>query len=193
MLDLLLFGVALAMAAVLLRPALRDLPMWRATVTPLASIIGSGFLIAGPLLAHIVGPWAPVAMLGILVAAFSIGSIIRFNIAHGESLLARSDCPVAVRKLQQASNLALALAYVVSVAFYVRLLASFVLRFTAVRDSVVENGLTTAVLLSMASVRWLQGLGGLQYSGTNNGSVNPNGVVKTLAHTMARRCAGKAA
>jgi hypothetical protein len=25
---------------------------WRATVTPLASIIGSGFLVAGPILAH---------------------------------------------------------------------------------------------------------------------------------------------
>ncbi len=35
-------------------------------------------------------------------------------------------------------------------------------------------------------------LGGDQYSGTNSGSVSPNGVVNTLAHHIARRCAGNA-
>ena len=35
-------------------------------------------------------------------------------------------------------------------------------------------------------------LGGFQYSGTNNGSVSPNGVVKTLAQSMDLRCEGTA-
>jgi len=37
---------------------LRNSFQWRATVTPLASIIGSGFLIVAPLLHSILGKWA---------------------------------------------------------------------------------------------------------------------------------------
>lgn len=41
--------VALSIAAaVLFRPAVANNPIWRATVTPLASIIGSGFLVLAP-------------------------------------------------------------------------------------------------------------------------------------------------
>jgi len=34
-------------------------------------------------------------------------------------------------------------------------------------------------------------LGGLQYSGTNSGSVSPIGMVNTLDHSMARRYRGR--
>ncbi|MEZ5660666.1 MAG: hypothetical protein R3E83_19815 [Burkholderiaceae bacterium] len=50
MIDLLLPEVALMAAAVMFLPAMRHSRLWRATVTPLASIIGSGFLISEPLL-----------------------------------------------------------------------------------------------------------------------------------------------
>jgi hypothetical protein len=161
-LNVTLLAVALLAVLPLFHSAVRDAPLWRATVTPLASIIGSGFLIAGPLLTHIVGAWAPMAMLGILAVAFWIGAIIRFNIVHAEALLARSDAPVHLVTLQRVSDLTLALAYVVSVAFYVRLLASFVLGAGSGEDAVLANTLTTAVLLSIAMVGWLRGLGGLE-------------------------------
>lgn len=47
-------GVALAVVVALFLPRVRNAILWRATVTPLASIIGSGFLISGPLLSHVV-------------------------------------------------------------------------------------------------------------------------------------------
>ena len=39
-----------AITALLFAPRLTASPIWRATVTPLASIIGSGFLVSLPLL-----------------------------------------------------------------------------------------------------------------------------------------------
>ena len=155
-------GVALAVVVVLFLPRVRNATLWRATVTPLASIIGSGFLISGPLLSHVVAAWAPVAMLGILLVAFAIGAVIRFNIIHAEPLLADVGHSHAVKPLQRLSDLALGFAYIVSVAFYVRLLASFVLRFGGHRDAVIENVLTTVVLLFIAIVGWFRGLGGLE-------------------------------
>lgn len=56
-----LLATALLAAAWLFRPALRRSTNWIATVTPLASIIGSGFLVVAPLLAHAVDGWALVA------------------------------------------------------------------------------------------------------------------------------------
>jgi hypothetical protein len=55
--------------------------LWRATVTPLASIIGSGFLESAPLLAHDFGGYAVLAMTLLVVLAALIGWAIRYNIA----------------------------------------------------------------------------------------------------------------
>jgi len=161
-LNVVLLGVALAAALPLFHPAVRDAPLWRATVTPLASIIGSGFLIAGPLFTHIVGAWAPIVMFGILALAYVIGAVIRFNIVHAEVLLESENCPLLLTAIQRVADLALALAYVVSVAFYVRLLASFVLQAGSGQAPVLANLLTTAILLAIAAVGWLRGLGGLE-------------------------------
>jgi hypothetical protein len=45
---------------------------WKATVTPLASIMGSGFLVSAPLLGGIVGNWAVVCMAILLVLAYLV-------------------------------------------------------------------------------------------------------------------------
>lgn len=70
---------------------------WHATITPLASIIGSGFLICGPLLAREFGGAALDAMAVLLAIAYAAGAVIRFNIIHVENHLAavRFNDPVA--------------------------------------------------------------------------------------------------
>ena len=75
--NALLIAIAVAVAAALFHPRIRRARDWRATVTPLASIIGSGFLVAGPLLAHAVNGWALVAMTGIVLVAYAIGAVVR--------------------------------------------------------------------------------------------------------------------
>lgn len=101
---------------------------WRATVTPLASIIGSGFLICGPLLAREFGSAALGAMAVLLAIAYAAGAVIRFNIVHVENHLAVARFNDPVAWLARITQGVLALAYAVSVAYYLKLLAEFSLK-----------------------------------------------------------------
>lgn len=77
--------MALVVAATLaFTPRIRDSSAWKATVTPLSSIMGSGFLVSAPLVVAEAGVYAPFAMAALLALAFAIGSMIRFNIRFAE-------------------------------------------------------------------------------------------------------------
>ncbi|MDH3226573.1 MAG: hypothetical protein OEM67_05735 [Thermoleophilia bacterium] len=147
---------------VLFRPALVRSPDWRATITPLASIIGSGFLVVVPLLAATVGAWAPLAMAAVVAYAYAVGWALRLNIRHAEPLLARDPPHRQLVNLERLSDAALGLAYVVSVAFYLRLLAAFVLRPFGAEGDLGPQALTTLLLFGIALVGVLRGLAGLE-------------------------------
>ena len=149
-------------AVVLCSRSVRRSTTWRATVTPLASIIGSGFLVLAPLLAVTVGEWAPAAMAGIVVLAYVIGAAVRFNIAHAEPLLDSGLAPGTARALERASRFLLGLAYMISVGFYLRLLASFVLEPLGTDSPLAGRVITTAVLVVIAAVGWFRGLHGIE-------------------------------
>ncbi len=151
-----------ATGAVLTRTARRSPRLWAATVTPLGSIIGSGFLVVTPLLAATVGPWAPVAMAGIVATAWMVGAMMRLVITRVEPLLGDPSCPRPVIDLDRLSRLVLGAAYVVSVAFYLRLMASFVLRPLDVGDTTARV-VTTACLAAIGLVGWVRGLHGLEH------------------------------
>lgn len=147
--------------ALLVRPRIRSSSGWRATVTPLASIIGSGFLVVTPLLASVVGSWAPVAMTGVVIVAYWVGSLMRFVIADIEPRLEPSVATRSITDLDRLSRLLLGFAYVISVAFYLRLMASFVLR-PVDGSEVAAQLVTTAVLVLIGAVGWRRGLDGLE-------------------------------
>lgn len=160
-LNLALTALVLAVLAFLFRPALRDAPRWRATVTPLASIIGSGFLVVVPLLGHAMGQWALAGIAAIVCLAYALGAVVRFNILHIEPLL-DAGAEHLVMRLEEASRLALGLAYIISVAFYIRLLASFLLRAVAIDDPLIADTLSTLILGFIGTVGLLRGLHGLE-------------------------------
>lgn len=101
---------------------------WRATVTPLASIVGSGFLICGPLLAREFGSAAILAMAVLLAIAYAAGWVIRFNIIHVEAHLAQASFNDLIAWTARITQGVLSLAYAVSVAYYLKLLAEFALK-----------------------------------------------------------------
>ncbi len=119
--------------------------MVEATSTPLASIFGSGFLVIVPILAGAVGPYSVFAMAGICALAYSIGWIIRYNIANAEPVLANHP-PEVTLALERSSDLAVVLAYVISVSLYLHILSAFVLGGLGVDTPFHENLLTTAVI-----------------------------------------------
>ncbi len=160
--NTLLLVIAIIVVALLFHPRLRQSRDWRAMVTPLASIIGSGFLVAAPLLAHAVSDWALAAMVGIVLVAYGIGDVIRYNIRYAEPLLAQASGPNFMFVVERFSSLVLGLAYVISVAFYLRLLASFVLSGMEMESEFLANIITTAILIFIALMGLWRGLGGLE-------------------------------
>ena len=120
---------------------------WKATVTPLASIMGSGFLVSAPLLAGIVGNLAVVCMALLLVLAYMVGGAIRFNIRHFEPIENKGHGPA--QDIAFLSRIVLVGAYFISVTYYLQLLAAFVLKAVGVHSPVAANGITTLLLLAI--------------------------------------------
>jgi hypothetical protein len=128
---------------------------WRATVTPLASIIGSGFLICGPLLAREFGAAAILAMAVLLAIAYAVGSVVRFNIVHIENIAPTLAVNDPMAWAMRAAQGILAIAYAVSVAYYLKLLAEFVMKPLAVPDGwhgIAANILVTLIIAGLAAL-----------------------------------------
>ena len=144
-------------------PRLLKNTSWQATLTPLSSIIGSGFLIIAPMLASVIGIYSPIAVTGIVILAYAIGGVIRFNIMNAEPLLHDKNASPWIYKIDFVANTALSLAYVTAVAFYLSLLSSFLLNYLGFVDAfAMERALTTVIIVFIAAIGFLRGLGGLE-------------------------------
>lgn len=159
--NALALGGTLALGLYLIRPSLVRSVQWRATVTPLASIIGSGFLIVAPLLHAVLGKWALAGMVVLSGVAYAIGAVIRFNIRVAEPHLKRYPLGRLAR-IERVAQWSLGFAYAISVAFYLSLLTSFVLhRLSGSPD--LQRPVTTLVLLGVMAVAWWRGTRGLEW------------------------------
>ncbi|VAW39888.1 hypothetical protein MNBD_CHLOROFLEXI01-133 [hydrothermal vent metagenome] len=162
-LNVILVATAVIVGLRLLSPKMRHSKSWQATVTPLASIIGSGFLVVLPLLGHEIGNWAVLGMGGIVLLAYGIGIILRFNIEYAEPVLARTHPPGLLRVTEGLADISLGIAYTISVTFYIRLLAAFLLRGVGMAEAELPARIVaTAVLLLIGAVGIWRGLDGLE-------------------------------
>ena len=152
--------LAMALAGVfLLMPRLRTSHEWRAVITPLASIIGSGFLVLGPILARNYGLYAPVMMAVLCVTAWFFGSAIRFNIRAIEDDAPRSGMAAGI---ETASSWALAFAYFISVAYYLNLFGAFGVDLIPGTEPFHAKLLTTAIFGLILAVGWFRGFRSLE-------------------------------
>jgi hypothetical protein len=129
-----------------------------ARVTPLASIFGSGFLVIVPFLNAAVGPYSVVAMAGVCALAYAMDSVIRFNIRHAEPLLAAGTTSDRVARHERISNLALVLAYAISVCLYIHILAAFLLGGLGINTPARENIVTVIIVAAIGAVGRVRGL-----------------------------------
>jgi hypothetical protein len=159
-------AATMAIFALLMSPAMRRSRPWQATVTPLASIIGSGFLVVAPLLAHMVGHWALAAMLAIVILAYAVGSAVRYNITHLEAISdsEKDSSPGAatLKWLERIAKVLLALAYVIAITFYLELLAAFVLQLFDMQDRALQKGIGTALVIFIGLFGYWRGLSSLE-------------------------------
>ena len=163
MLNIMLVVIAASVLLFMFQPRFTKSRSWQATLTPLSSIIGSGFLIIAPLLASVVGTYSPLAVTGIVVLAYAIGGVIRFNIIHAEPLIHDRVTYPVIYKIDLFANAMLSFAYVTAVAFYLSLLSSFLLTYIGFGDSPgLERSLTTVIIVFIAAAGYIRGLGGLE-------------------------------
>jgi len=132
---------------------------WKATVTPLASIMGSGFLISAPLLAGVVGDYAVLFMAVLLVIAYLVGGVMRFNIRHFEPIEREHGTAQEVAFL---SEIVLAASYFVSVTYYLQLLAAFALNMVGIEGLTAGRWVTTGLLILIGGIGVWRGLDELE-------------------------------
>ncbi len=156
--NLLIFTALGLTAALLIWPRLANATLWRAMSTPLASIIGSGFLVLGPILIASYGQYAPVAMLALCGFAYLFGATIRFNIAAIQS----GNRPRMARRFEVLASWLLSFAYIISVAYYLNLLGAFAVRLTPFDSPLNARLLTSAIYAVILITGWFYGFAALE-------------------------------
>jgi hypothetical protein len=158
--------IVLAMFAVLFvafSKRARNSRDWKATVTPLASIIGSGFLVIAPLLAVTAGHYLLGAIFVLVVLGYFCGEAIRFNISNIEPLVEKKGSgPRFITYAEHLSKIVLGFAYIISVTFYLKLLSAFLLKGVHVESALYANLLTTGILVFIGAMGKFKGLDRLE-------------------------------
>ncbi len=161
MLNYIIVAVAIGLSGYLtFSKRLAHSSRWRATATPLASIMGSGFLVSAPMLGASVGNLAVFCMASLLVLAYAVGGVLRFNIRHFEPI------ETTVHGLPQnvafLSRIVLAGAYFISVTYYLQLMAAFLGHAIGIENPVLMRLITTALLLTIGTIGIWRGLSMLE-------------------------------
>jgi hypothetical protein len=133
-----------------------------ATVTPLASIFGSGFLIIIPILERELGALAVAGMAGVCLLAWMVGIAIRHNVAVVEPLTDAGHLDAITARIDRVSDLVIVVAYVISVALYLRILALFVMGYVSSGSGASERLLAVILVAVITAVGLVRGLAGLE-------------------------------
>lgn len=161
MLSVFILAATLLAGALLLHPRLSRATRWRATVTPLASIIGSGFLVLGPILHAAFGTWAPLGMAALCVLAYAFGAAIRFNIRYleaGAQPWSRLD-----GWGEMLADWVLAFAYVISVAYYLNLFGAFAVSLAPGASDTSARLVTTSIFALILITGVTRGFNALEW------------------------------
>ncbi len=132
-----------------------------ASVPPLASIFGSGFLIIVPVLERTLGALSAVGIVGVCGFAWLVGTAIRHNVAAVEPLRDEGRLDSVTRLGERASDLVIVVAYVISVALYMRIMSQYVVEFAGFGSDSAERALACASVLLITAVGVRRGFSGL--------------------------------
>jgi len=132
-----------------------------ASVTPLASIFGSGFLIIVPVLERTLGAHALFGIVGVCVFIWFVGTAVRHNVATAELLKEAGRLDPATQRVEQVADLVIVVAYVISVALYLRIMSQYVVEFAGSGSDSAERALASAAVLLIVGVGVMRGFAGL--------------------------------
>ena len=133
-----------------------------ATVTPLASILGSGLLIIVPVLERTLGGLAVFGAIAVCVVAWFAGSAVRHCVRVVEPQIASDELDDTTRRLDRLADAVIVIAYVISVALYLRIMAQYLVGYFDPGGSLVVEKLiacaAVAVIVTVGVIRGFEGL-----------------------------------
>ncbi|CAN5266927.1 hypothetical protein BH11ACT3_BH11ACT3_20550 [soil metagenome] len=133
-----------------------------ASVTPLASILGSGLLIIVPVLERTLGVWAVVGIAAICAVAWLLGTVVRHNVTVVEHRLATGDLDHLTVRLNRLGDGVIVIAYVISVALYLRIMAQYLVGFFAQGGSALwEPIIACLAVVLIVAIGIMRGFAGL--------------------------------
>ena len=136
--------------------------MVAASVTPLASILGSGLLIIVPVLERTLGALAVVGAGAICAVAWLIGTVIRHNVTVVEQRQAAGTLDTTTSRLGTVADGVIVLAYVISVALYLRIMAQYLVRFFhSAGSSLWEPVIACTAVAMIVGIGAVRGFAGL--------------------------------
>ena len=133
-----------------------------ATVTPLASILGSGLLIIVPVLERTLGSLAVLGAVGVCAVAWLVGTAIRHCVRVVEPLAADGTLDAGTRRVDRSADAVIVVAYVISVALYLRIMAQYVVAYaTGGNGQLSERTIACATMALIIGIGVLRGFTGL--------------------------------
>ncbi|MCA9473382.1 MAG: hypothetical protein MRJ96_06665 [Nitrospirales bacterium] len=179
--NITLVVVCVAAFGIMVSGPVRNNRNWSATVTPLASIIGSGFLVSVPLLASAIGIWAVAAVAALTLLAYFIGGAIRYNIGFGEPIFEKAQTGHIIKSVETLSHLVLIGAYFISVAYYLVLLAAFGMKLLGLNEPLIGKIVAAVMIVGICGVGATKGLEGVQRTEKFTVSANLAAIAALLA------------
>jgi hypothetical protein len=164
LLNIVICFILVAVFAVLIMPRVRNNKNWDSMVTPLASIIGSGFLVSVPLLASSVGLWSLPAIAVLTAVAFLFGGAVRYNIRYGEQVFSSPHSNRAIKSVETLSHIVLTGAYFISVAYYLVLLSAFGMKLVGIESDWLGKAIATALVTGICLVGAIRGLSDVEHA-----------------------------
>jgi hypothetical protein len=133
-----------------------------ATVTPLASILGSGLLIIVPVLERTLGALSVFGAMAICAVAWLIGTVIRHNVMVVEQREAAGTLDVVTLRVGKVADGVIVIAYIISVALYLRIMAQYLVGFFETAGSSLWEPVIACVSVAMiAGLGMFRGFRGL--------------------------------
>lgn len=130
-------------------------------MTPLASIFGSGFLIIVPVLERTLGALAVAGTVAICALAWVIGTAIRHIVSEVEPRIADGSIDRTTQGIDRLADAVIVVAYVISVALYLRIMAEYIVGYLAEGSDFAERLIASAGVALIAAVGVTRGFRGL--------------------------------
>ena len=131
-------------------------------MTPLASILGSGLLIIVPVLERTLGALAVFGAIGVCAVAWLVGTAIRHCVRVVEPLAKSGRLDTFTRRVDQWADAIIVVAYVISVALYLRIMAQYVVAYaTDGNGQLSERAIACATVVLITGIGVLRGFAGL--------------------------------